>query len=104
VPASAGRATRERGGGVPAPAEAPQGPDDLKMIAGIGPVLEKALNAQGITTFAQIAALKKRQVAELEEKMKFPGRVERDEWIKQAKALAKGGAAEYERVFGKKPR
>jgi NADH-quinone oxidoreductase subunit E len=104
VPASAGRATRERGGGIPAPAEAPQGPDDLKMIAGIGPVLEKALNAHGITSFAQIAALKKREIAELEEKMKFPGRVERDEWIKQAKALAKGGAAEYERVFGKKPR
>jgi NADH-quinone oxidoreductase subunit E len=104
VPASAGRATRERGGGIPAPAEAPQGPDDLKMIAGVGPALERALNAHGITTFAQIAALRKREIAELEEKMKFPGRVERDDWIKQAKALAKGGAAEYERVFGKKPR
>jgi NADH-quinone oxidoreductase subunit E len=104
VPASTGRATRERGGGIPAPAEAPQGPDDLKMIAGIGPVLERALNAYGITSFAQIAALKKREIADLEEKMKFPGRVARDEWIKQAKVLAKGGAAEYERVFGKKPR
>jgi NADH-quinone oxidoreductase subunit E len=74
------------------------------MIAGIGPVLERALNAHGITSFAQIAALKKRDIAELEEKLKFPGRVARDEWIKQAKALAKGGAAEYERAFGKKPR
>jgi NADH-quinone oxidoreductase subunit E len=104
VPASTGRATRERGGGIPAPAEAPTGADDLKMIAGIGPVLERALNAQGITSFAQIAALRKRDIADLEEKLKFPGRVARDEWIKQAKALAKGGAAEYERVFGRKPR
>jgi NADH-quinone oxidoreductase subunit E len=104
VPASTGRATRERGGGVAAPAEAPAGPDDLKMIAGIGPVLERALNQYGITSFAQIAALRKREIAELEEKMKFPGRIERDEWIKQAKALARGGAAEYGRVFGKKPR
>ena len=104
APASTGRATRERGGGIPAPAEPPTGPDDLKMIAGIGPVLERALNAHGITSFAQIAALKKRDIAELEEKLKFPGRVARDEWIKQAKALAKGGAAEYERAFGKKPR
>ena len=74
------------------------------MIAGIGPALERALNEHGITTFAQVAALKKREIAVLEEKMRFPGRVERDDWIKQAKALAKGGAAEYERVFGKKPR
>ena len=103
VPASAPRPTRERGG-VAAPAVAPTGPDDLKMIAGIGPALERALNEHGITTFAQVAALKKREIAVLEEKMRFPGRVERDDWIKQAKALAKGGAAEYERVFGKKPR
>ena len=56
------------------------------------------------SVLAQVAALKKREIAVLEEKMRFPGRVERDDWIKQAKALAKGGAAEYERVFGKKPR
>ena len=36
--------------------------------------------------------------------LKFHGRIERDDWVKQAKALAKGGEAEYVRVFGKKPR
>ncbi len=34
----------------------------------------------------------------------FHGRIEREEWVKQAKALAKGGEAEYIKVFGKKPR
>jgi NADH-quinone oxidoreductase subunit E len=103
TPVAAPRATRGKVG-VTTPVATPTVPDDLKMISGVGPVLERALNAHGITTFAQVAALKKREIVELEEKMKFPGRVERDDWIKQAKALAKGGAAEYERVFGKKPR
>ncbi len=38
------------------------------------------------------------------EKLRFPGRIESENWIAQAKALAKGGEAEYVRVFGKKPR
>jgi NADH-quinone oxidoreductase subunit E len=33
----------------------------------------------------------------------FSGRIDRDDWVGQAKALAKGGVAEYIRVFGKKP-
>ena len=86
--------------------KAPEGAarDDLKMISGVGPVLEGKLNAIGIITFAQVAAMKKADIARLESHLAFPGRVERDEWIKQAKALAKGGEAEYIRVFGKKPR
>jgi len=84
---------------------APEGAnDDLKMIAGVGPVLEGKLNALGITTFAQVAAFKKADIARVEEVLTFHGRIERDDWIKQAKALAKGGEAEYIRVFGKKPR
>jgi len=85
---------------------APEGAtrDDLKMISGVGPVLEGKLNAIGIITFAQVAAMKKADIARLEAHLAFPGRVERDDWIKQAKALAKGGEAEYIRVFGKKPR
>ncbi|MIL09907.1 NADH dehydrogenase subunit E, partial [Salmonella enterica subsp. enterica] len=34
----------------------------------------------------------------------FKGRIEREDWVKQAKALAKGGVEEYVKVFGKKPR
>ena len=84
---------------------APEGAkDDLKMISGVGPVLEGKLNAIGITTWAQVAGLKKADIERLESGLGFPGRVARDEWIKQAKALAKGGPDEYRKVFGKDPR
>jgi NADH-quinone oxidoreductase subunit E len=82
----------------------PAEPDDLKMISGIGPKLEKTLNELGIHTFAQIAAWTKAEREWVDGYLKFKGRIERDDWVGQAKALAKGGAAEYERVFGKKPR
>ncbi len=77
--------------------------DDLKLISGIGAVLEKKLNNLGITTFAQLAALKKADIKKIDDALSFKGRIERDEWIKQAKALAKGGVEEYIRQFGKKP-
>jgi len=64
------------------------GPDDLKKIKGVGKVLEGKLNAAGIFHFWQVAALTGEQIAELEEEMSFPGRVERDEWVKQAGELA----------------
>lgn len=84
---------------------APKGAvDDLKLISGVGPVLEKKLNALGITQYAQVAAFKKADVAKVDDALSFKGRIDRDDWIKQAKALAEGGEAEYVRVFGKKPR
>lgn len=84
---------------------APAGPaDNLNLISGVGPVLEGKLNALGVTTWAQVAALSQGDIAKLEGSLNFPGRVARDQWIKQAEALAKGGEAEYIRVFGKKPR
>ena len=79
-------------------------PDDLKMITGVGPVLEKSLNAIGITTWAQVARLTDAQIEAVEGELGFRGRVARDNWKQQAEVLARGGAAEYERVFGKKPR
>lgn len=78
--------------------------DDLKLIAGVGPKLEKTLNGLGFWHFAQIAKWKKADVAIVDDELSFKGRIERDDWIKQAKALAKGGEAEYIKVFGKKPR
>jgi len=106
APANAVSPTAETGG-LPAGAlfERPAGePDDLKLISGVGPVLEGRLNALGITRFDQIARFKKADIARVDEVLNFKGRIERDEWIKQAKALAKGGAAEYRKVFGKDPR
>ncbi|MHA6692368.1 NADH-quinone oxidoreductase subunit NuoE [Devosia sp. A449] len=94
----------EKGGAAPL-FTAPTGKaDDLKLISGVGPVLEGRLNGLGITTWAQVAALSADDIARIEDSLSFAGRVTRDNWLGQAAALAKGGEAEYIRVFGKKPR
>ena len=64
--------------------------DDLKKLAGLGPALEKKLNEAGITTFAQIAAWNANDVVEIDERLALKGRIERDDWIGQAKALTSG--------------
>ena len=60
------------------------GADDLKRISGVGPALEKKLHDLGVTTFAQIAAWGPDEIAEMDDKLSFKGRIERDEWLKQA--------------------
>ena len=77
--------------------------DDLKLISGVGPKIEGILHTLGIFTFAQVASWKKAEREWVDAYLAFHGRIERDDWVKQAKALAKGGVAEYIRVFGKKP-
>ncbi len=62
------------------------------------------MNALGITTYQQVAKLTKKQIVEVDDRLSFKGRIERDDWKAQAKALAKGGAEEYRKVFGKDPR
>lgn len=64
--------------------------DDLTQISGVGPVIVKKLHALGVTTFAQIAAWTPEDVAEMDEKLSFKGRIDRDDWLKQAAELAKG--------------
>ncbi|MBP1844395.1 NADH-quinone oxidoreductase subunit E [Rhizobium petrolearium] len=91
---------KNRPKGIDRPAE----PDDLKMISGVGPKIEGILHELGIYTFAQVAAWKKAEREWVDGYLNFKGRIERDDWVKQAKALAKGGEAEYIKVFGKKPR
>ncbi len=88
----------------PAAVKKPAKPDDLKLISGVGPKLEDVLNGLGIYTYKQVASWKKAERDWVDNHLKFKGRIERDDWVKQAKALAKGGAEEYVRVFGKKPR
>ncbi len=63
--------------------------DDLKLISGVGPKLEKTLNGLGFWHFSQIAKWKKTDVAVVDNELTFKGRIERDDWIKQAKVLAK---------------
>ena len=67
-----------------------EGADDLTKISGVGPVIVGKLNDLGVTTFAQIAAWTEEDVAAMDEKLNFKGRIDREEWIKQAKELAKG--------------
>lgn len=64
--------------------------DDLTQISGVGPVIVKKLHALGVTTFAQIAAWSPEDVADMDEKLSFKGRIDRDDWLKQAAELAKG--------------
>ncbi len=74
-----------------APKEAaPAGYDDLKELSGVGPALEKKLHAAGVTTFAQIAAWTEEDVAAMDEKLSFKGRIEREGWIEQAKEKTQG--------------
>lgn len=68
------------------------GKDDLQKISGIGPKIEQTLNELGITEFAQIAAWTPENVAWVDTYLKFRGRIERENWIAQAKELAGNGA------------
>ena len=70
---------------------APRGgtPDNLTLIKGIGPVNERRLNEHGIFHFDQIAAWKKADVIAAEAYLAFDGRIAREDWIGQAKKLAK---------------
>jgi len=61
--------------------------DDLEVISGVGPVLAEKLNSVGVYRFEQIANWTERNVQEFDELLSFEGRIEREEWIKQAKAL-----------------
>ena len=66
------------------------GADDLKLISGVGPKLEALLHENGVYHFDQIAAWKKKEVEYMDDQLSFSGRIDRDDWIKQAKELAKG--------------
>ncbi|MBD2754293.1 hypothetical protein [Spirosoma validum] len=64
--------------------------DDLKDIVGIGPFLERKLHAIDIYTFRQIANFNQDDIEKVNDIIEFfPGRIERDRWVSQAKELAK---------------
>jgi len=65
-------------------------PDDLTLISGIGPVIAEKLQELGITKLKQIAGLSAKKAAEIDEQLNFKGRIEREEWIEQAKELIAG--------------
>jgi NADH-quinone oxidoreductase subunit E len=84
----------ESAGAPPEGLSAPEGePDDLKKISGIGPGIEKTLHGLGIYHFRQIAGFTSDNVAWVNQRLRFKGRIEREEWIEQARKLAAGETA-----------
>lgn len=79
----------------PKPKPAPVTKDDLKRIKGIGPQNEARLNHVDVIAFSQIAAWSAKDQRDMGERLAFPGRIEREEWVKQAKVLAKGGTTAF---------
>ena len=73
------------------------GRDNRKLIRGIGPRNEGRLNEIGVFRFEQIAAWSRRQQREIGEELAFPGRIERERWVAQAKTLATGTTTEFSR-------
>ncbi len=69
--------------------------DDLKRLKGVGPKLEQTLNELGFYHFDQIAAWNADDIAWVDSRLKFKGRIERDGWVDQAGTLASGGETEF---------
>ena len=73
-----------------APKAAATEKDDLTRISGVGPVIVGKLEALGITTFQQVADFTPEDVERIDGELNFKGRIDRDEWIKQATEFLKG--------------
>ena len=71
--------------------------DDLKLISGVGPVIERRLNKIGITTFKQISKFTRADIKRVGESIEFfPDRISRDNWKAQASKL-------HTKKYGRKP-
>ena len=91
APAKAGKAPVEQQPELLKKPRAGSKADDLELIWGVGPKLAKMLNDMGIWHFDQVASWGKAELAWVDDRLTgFKGRASRDEWVKQAKKLAKG--------------
>ena len=81
--------------------EPPENADDLKRIRGIGVLIEKRLNALGVATYDQIAKWTAADIDRVSDSLDFKGRIERENWIEQARILASGGNTEFSRRVDK---
>ncbi|MEZ5924720.1 MAG: hypothetical protein R3D57_10105 [Hyphomicrobiaceae bacterium] len=78
-----------------APAATGQRADDLKRVRGIGVVIETKLNAMGIRTYADIARWTAADAERFSQALDIPGRIDKENWIGQARVLASGQATEF---------
>jgi predicted flap endonuclease-1-like 5' DNA nuclease len=75
--------------------------DDLTRIKGLGPKLASTLRELGVTRFDQIAAWSDADIDRIDSQLgRFQGRIRRDDWVEQARLLARGDAAGFETKFG----
>jgi predicted flap endonuclease-1-like 5' DNA nuclease len=71
--------------------------DDLKRIRGVGVLIEKRLKAMGFSTYEQIGSWTSSDVDRVNQQLDFRGRIERENWIEQARILSSGGQTEFSR-------
>lgn len=83
--------------GPQADADLPRTVDDLKRIRGIGVLIEKKLQSLGITSFEQVANWTGADIDRVSNILDFKGRIERENWVEQARILASGGQTEFSR-------
>ena len=80
---------------------APQIPDDIALLKGVGPKLVALLQSMGVTSLEQIATWSAADVTEIDSKLgAFAGRLKRDNWVDQAKLLSAGDIAGFEKKYG----
>jgi predicted flap endonuclease-1-like 5' DNA nuclease len=75
----------------------PRAMDDLKRIRGVGVLIEKKLNGMGITSYEQIANWTADDIDRVSRSLDFKGRIERENWVEQARILSAGGQTEFSR-------
>jgi predicted flap endonuclease-1-like 5' DNA nuclease len=73
--------------------------DELREIAGIGPKIEGILHGLGVYHFYQIAAWSRKEVEWVDAYLTFKGRIDRENWIEQAKKLARGEETDGQRKY-----
>jgi predicted flap endonuclease-1-like 5' DNA nuclease len=76
-------------------------PDNLELLKGVGPKVNNMLKGLGITSFAQVASWTAADITEIDAKLgAFAGRINRDNWVDQAKLLVAGDVAGFEKKYG----
>jgi predicted flap endonuclease-1-like 5' DNA nuclease len=71
--------------------------EDLKRIRGIGVLIEKKLNSLGVNAYEQVANWTSADIDRISQILDFKGRIERENWVEQARILASGGQTEFSR-------
>lgn len=90
----------QTGANMPKIALAVGDPDDLTKIKGVGPKLAETCQSLGVTRFDQISKWSDADIAEVDQYLKFKGRITRDNWVDQAKFLAAGDMEGHKAKFG----